>query len=337
MQTSKYNNSFVSVIIPVYNVEKYLMRCIQSVLTQTYENYEVILVDDGSTDSSGKMCDDFARLDNRVHTFHKTNGGLSDARNFGVIRSKGEYVVFVDSDDYVSKDYVEYLVTLRKRYNVDIAVARFVSYTKDDYHFNQNADDEKCLTTEEALIAMMYKINFSVSANAKIYKKELVERHPYPVGSIYEDLATTYKIIADCKKIAYGDRKIYCYRQREGSITHQNISEEHLSGIVAAKEELRYMKKFFPSAVKAARFSVVYTIILLMDNVIYGTENNIYYFRYLRSELKPFFLTSLQDRNIKIRSKIRCIAIMAGYYPTFVLWKFIDWLQYFREKSLIEV
>lgn len=127
MQLEK-STPFVSVVIPVYNVEEYLLRCVQSVLTQTYDNYEVILVDDGSTDNSGKMCDEFARLDNRVRAFYKTNGGLSDARNFGTDKSKGEYVIFVDSDDYVSDEYIDYLVQLRKMYDADIAVTKLASY-----------------------------------------------------------------------------------------------------------------------------------------------------------------------------------------------------------------
>lgn len=127
----------------------------QSVLTQTYDNYEVILVDDGSTDNSGKMCDEFARLDNRVRTFHKTNGGLSDARNFGIDKSKGEYVIFVDSDDYVSDEYIDYLVQLRKMYDADIAVTKLASYKNNDFTFCKDVGKTHCLTTEDALIKMM--------------------------------------------------------------------------------------------------------------------------------------------------------------------------------------
>lgn len=332
--TMSNNTPFVSVIIPVYNVEKYLLQCVRSVLTQTYDNYEVILIDDGSTDDSGKMCDDFARLDNRVHTFHKVNGGMSDARNFGLIQSKGEYVIFVDSDDYVSDEYVDYLVKMRELFDADIAVTKLAGHIGDDYIFDKSADKKQCMSTEDALIKMMYRVEFNVGPVGKIYRKNLLLAHPYPVGIFYEDLATTYKIIAACKKIAYGDKIVYCYRKREGSITQQSISEKHLYGIAVAKEELRYMEKHFPNAVDAAKYSVVHMIIGLVDNVFYETNNSLIYFYYLRNELKVYLLPVLRNRNVKMSRKVRCVAIMLGYYPTRILWKLIDLSHKLKKRNI---
>lgn len=326
MQSTINNNDpFVSVVIPVYNVESYLVQCVQSVLTQTYSNYEVILIDDGSTDGSGKMCDDFAKSDHRVHTFHKTNGGLSDARNFGVNKARGEYVIFVDSDDYVSDEYIDYLVQTRALFEADIAVTKLAGHKGDDYFFGKNANKKECLSAEEALIKMMYRVDFNVNAMGKIYRKDLLHAHPYPVGVLYEDLATTYKIIADCERIAYGDRMVYCYRIRKGSITHQSISEKHLYGIQIAIEELKYMEQHFPNAVEAAKYSVVHMIMGLVDNVFDVPQNNHTDFYYLRNELGPFFLSALLNKNVKKSKKLRCVAVMLGYYPARILWKLIDW------------
>ena len=110
--TIEKNDILVSVILPVYNVEKYLIKCLDSVIRQTYQKLEIILVDDGSTDSSGKICDEYANKDGRIKVFHKKNGGLSDARNYGIERSTGEYLAFIDSDDYVDDDYIEFLMNL---------------------------------------------------------------------------------------------------------------------------------------------------------------------------------------------------------------------------------
>lgn len=327
-----YEKLFVSVVIPVYNVEKYLVQCLHSILAQTYDKYEVILVDDGSTDRSGKICDEFAALDKRIHAFHKKNGGLSDARNFGVEHSEGEYIIFVDSDDYVSDDYVEYLVKLKVSFNADLATVKLTMYYGDDYTFSSKVTKEQCVTSEDALIKMMYREEFNVSAVAKIYPKEILLAHPYPVGVLYEDLATSYKIFADCKTVAYGDKEIYCYRMREGSITRQIFNKKHLYGILAAKEELKYIEQNFPNAINAARYSLAHIIIGLVDILLRGTEKNRSMFYYLRNELKPYIFFVVNDKNVKMTRKVRCIAIMLGYSSTKTLWKFIDLLNCYKKQ-----
>ena len=114
----------ISVIVPVYNVENYLKRCLDSIINQTYQNIEIILIDDGSTDNSGNLCEDYKKIDNRIKVVHKTNGGLSDARNTGIKKAKGKYITFVDSDDYVEYDYVEYLYNLIKKYDTNISFCK---------------------------------------------------------------------------------------------------------------------------------------------------------------------------------------------------------------------
>ena len=131
------DNELISIVIPIYNVEKYIEKCLDSVIKQTYKNIEIILVDDGSPDNCGKICDSYANNDKRIQVIHKENGGLSDARNVGIERANGKYITFVDSDDYIELDYIEYLYTLIKKYNTKI------SFCKVNVVFNENNTDNK--------------------------------------------------------------------------------------------------------------------------------------------------------------------------------------------------
>ena len=226
----------ISVIVPVYQVEKYLSRCIESLLAQSYSDYEIILVDDGSRDGSGQICDDYAGREARIRVIHQENQGLGPARNAGVRQASGDYVVFVDSDDYVAEDYLEYLAELVERYQVKLAVTgaalvwekggtkRVVSLA---------CDKEERLSCVEALTEMCYGKKFGVSAWAKIYEKSLVEKYPYP-ACVHEDLATTYRMISECPAVAVGNRVGYYYVQREGSLMNQKLEERHLAGLTAA-------------------------------------------------------------------------------------------------------
>ena len=221
----------VSVIVPVYNVRQYLARCINSILVQIYENIEIILVDDGSTDGSGEICDEYAKKDERIKVYHKENGGLSDARNYGIERASGEYITFVDSDDYVSVDCVSTLYGLIEKYKTKIAVAGCQIKTKrKEVRFGQGSVEE-CLSTAEALRRMLTEDGFTVSAWAKIYHKELFKNIRFPVGALYEDNAVTYKLFMQCSKIAYANKVVYCYVIRKDAITTQDFTEKKMDYI----------------------------------------------------------------------------------------------------------
>lgn len=329
------NKPFVSVVVPIYKVEQYLRRCIDSLINQTYSNYEVILVDDGSPDKCGDICEEYATLHEKIRCFHKENGGLSDARNYGVTHARGEYIIFVDSDDYVSKDHIEYLVGLLYEYDADLAIAGFLP-VKENTEFseieslkNNFAEERVCMTTEEAMIRMLYVKGYGVSAWSKIYPKELVLKYPYPRGRIYEDLATTYKIIGECKKVAYGGNPIYFYLQRSDSIMHQKIDEKHLAGFTAANEQLQYMEKNYPNAINAAHCRYARKVFEFMPRVVYSQykkENQKIFIR-LREELKPHYRYVISDRNVWNAAKVRYTGIMLGYYPAIFTWKLIDRLK----------
>lgn len=331
----------ISVIIPVYNVEKYIDKCIDTVCNQSYQNYEIILVDDGSTDSSRKKCDTYLKKDKRIKVFHKHNGGLSDARNYGVRKSNGDYIVFVDADDYVSRDYLEDLYRLLYAYKADVAVMRLCAVTEHrKVSFNSKKDvlaSSRCLNSEKALEEMFY-CKWGVTACGKIYKKSLVNVYPYPVGMLDEDLATTYKILGSCKRIAVTDKIDYAYVQRSGSITHRNITEQDLLGMTAAQEQLDYIKQRYPNIYLAALHRYAIQIVQYIPSILHGTKENKKIFNKLRAKLRPCYIQILCDSKVKLIKKIYFTTILFGYAPTVILWNLISvlkkikvWMRDFRK------
>ncbi|MDM8222233.1 glycosyltransferase family 2 protein [Limosilactobacillus vaginalis] len=234
-------NPKISVIVPVYNVEDFLPKCINSLIDQTYKNYEIILVDDGSTDRSGDICDEYSKTINNIIVFHKENGGLSDARNYGVKCSKNEYIIFVDSDDYVDSEYLTYLVYLKNKFNCDLSVS---GYIEEDTEANEKRlvsfSEETLLNQIDALKEMCYGQHFPIMAWGKLYKRSTLINNQYPLGELNEDVGTTYKIIENCKKIGVGKHAFYHYVERKQSILHSSSS---LYGVKASVKMIDSFKK----------------------------------------------------------------------------------------------
>lgn len=240
-------NELISVIIPVYKVEPYLQRCIHSVMTQTYHNLEIILVDDGSPDRCGDICDRFAQEDSRIQVYHKTNGGLSDARNYGVERSHGTYITFIDSDDFVATDYVQYLYRLLMQYDADISCCCMAKTTDNTVAYGTNTaiPREQLLTGKEAcreLLGSLYQV--LVTAWGKLYKSKIVKKFYFPVGRKHEDEATTCKYYYTAKKVVVGNQCLYAYYQNPNGIMHTIRSDSvNMDSIWAQKHRAEYFEK----------------------------------------------------------------------------------------------
>lgn len=217
----------ISVIVPCYNVEEYLPKCIESILNQTYRNLEILLVDDGSPDNCGRICDEYAAKDSRIRIIHKKNGGLSDARNAALDVMTGEYVTFIDSDDYVSDDYVEYLYKIIKESGVKLSVSSYQTFVDDSSAeiCTNNPLFVKIVHTNDALTGMFYQQIFDTSAWAKMYHRSLFsDGIRYPKGWLYEDLPTTYRLMMKCDYIAFGNYRSYFYRIRNTSIEVHHLN-----------------------------------------------------------------------------------------------------------------
>lgn len=304
----------ISVIVPVYKVEKYLRRCVDSILAQTYADYEVILVDDGSPDQCGAICDEYADRYGNVSVIHQANGGLSAARNNAVPKSRGEYITFIDSDDFVTPDYLDYLMGLTRRYNAEISVGNLI-YQYDSKDIKAPAPETKSefFTPEDALITMNYLHHFGATAWGKLYRRELVEANPYPVGRLYEDLATTYKIVGASKGVAYGNRQIYYWTQRADSIMHSGFNERQMDGIEAAKAQLEYITKNFSKAVPAAKARYAGKIVEIMSLALHAEDSRKAYKR-VKSEMK-YYRDVMADPRVKKSQKLRLFGIKCGYLP----------------------
>ncbi len=240
----------VSVIVPIYKVEPYLKRAVASILHQTYHNLEIILVDDGSPDQCGRICDDYAKEDNRITVIHKENGGLSDARNAGLDAAHGEYIVFVDSDDFIAEDYVETLMQCLKKYDADVAMCSYAvtaSVELDESIFKASRDETVEVCDRRELLNNLYDANhkdatyFIVSWN-KIYKASLWQDVRFPRGRIHEDEATTYKIYDRAQKGVYLHRPLYGYFTAPSSITRDRFNIKRLQWMDALDDRIAYFE-----------------------------------------------------------------------------------------------
>ena len=232
----------ISVIIPVYKVEEYLCRCVDSVLAQTYTNMEIILVDDGSPDNCPVMCDEYARQDSRVKVIHQENAGLSGARNAGIDMAQGQWLAFVDSDDYLAADFLERLYQACVDTGSSLSVCRW-EYVRGETIPEHGTGETRVYTGRE-MLANLYVPDgaYFVVAWNKLYRKELFEDIRYPLGRIHEDEATTYRIYDKVKKAAYVDRSLYGYFVTPVSIT-RGFNPKRMDWVTAVAERLDFFEQ----------------------------------------------------------------------------------------------
>lgn len=244
----------LSIIIPIYNVEKYLPQCLDSVINQTYKNLEIILINDGSSDSCPKICEEYAAKDYRIKVIHKKNGGLSDARNEGLKIASGSFISFLDSDDFLSVDFYKILVRTLIEYDADIVECGFRKFERDlDFvkEIETGKENIELFETEIALKLLMTEYFKQIVWN-KIYRKEIVADLQFPVNKINEDEFWTYKVFGNAKKIVKIPNELYFYRQQSDSIMGTKYSLKRLDGLQAMEERINFMRKDFPTLVNLA-------------------------------------------------------------------------------------
>lgn len=307
-------NDKITIIVPVYNVEKYLENAVQSIVVQTYKNLDIILIDDGSTDSSGNICDSLKINDSRIRVYHKKNGGLSDARNYGISKAKGKFITFVDSDDIVSSTIIEKMYNLIIKHDADISIVELRHFCDDeDYYF----DDEKNVkefTSDEANCEMLYQNSFSMSACGKLFKREIFDKLSYPVGMLFEDVAIMYKAFDFAKRIVYSDAKLYGYRHRSNSITTNSFSIRDLDIIIISNQILEYFMNKSNSLIKASQAYALNCHFRILMNI---PNNNFEKYKrdselYIKTNCKKV----LSDKNI--RNKLKYAIIGYLYFKPFL-------------------
>lgn len=252
------NTSLITVIVPIYKVEPYLDRCVRSIVDQTYTNLEIILVDDGSPDNCPTMCDAWAAKDSRIKVIHKANGGLSDARNAGLAAATGDYIAFVDSDDWIAPEMLERLYEAIQRDESDIAACAVEMVWEDDTPSRMlTVRENRVLEREEAQSALFSEKLLKHPVWYKLYRGETIHDIPFEVGKYHEDVFWSYQAVGKAKSVSLIDYVGYFYTQRPGSIMGESFSLKRLDAMEAYERRYGYLAENFPELEQRARLSLI--------------------------------------------------------------------------------
>ena len=300
--------SLVSVIVPVFQVEMYLRKCLDSILKQSYEQLEIILVDVGSTDVSGLICDEYAKNDERIQVIHQRNKGLSGARNAGIQKATGEYLVLVDSDDWIDVDYIKKMMKCAKEQDCSLVICNYRKVSTDDEQIEKNDNSTSLTLGRNDLLLSMYEPyavakGFSPTAITvawnKLYKTSLWESLVFPEGRIHEDEATTYLILDKVEKACFLMEPLYFYRQTPGSIMNLKFSLKRLDWMLALEERIQYFK------------DAKNDLLVLESMKAYADTSINFYF-----ELKK---TAYSSEMHKLKTQVRAVLIKHRKYGTLPL------------------
>lgn len=257
----------VSVVVPVYNVEKHLDRCVESIVAQTLDDIEIILVDDGAKDSSGAMCDAWAKRDSRIRVIHKPNGGLSDARNTGAAAARAEFVGFVDSDDYIMPEMYERLFADVMEDGSDVAVGGVLSVYA-DHSIAAGSGERSVMTGREAVGELLSGEKLRIWVPIKLYRKRLLEEVPFPLGRTYEDAFVAADIFVRAARVSVDLQPLYCYVHHEGTITTQPFSPKSMDIVDAYEHAYQTVAACCPEHEPAARFRLFWSRFTVLDKML---------------------------------------------------------------------
>lgn len=294
----------ISVIVPVYKVEPYLRQCVDSILGQTFRNFELILVDDGSPDGCPAICDEYAQHDSRVRVIHKENGGLSSARNAGLDVARGEYIAFVDSDDWIDPNYLEHLLFALQSDHADMAMCSVEKFWDNPQRIEQYLLSRELLSHDSAISLMTMGIWYHMIACNKLYRKPLFSDIRFPVGYLHEDEAVIHRILAKCQLVAIVKEPVYHYRQNANSIMHQSFQIQKSDKLSALSDRivLAFHKKW------SEVFSVTSSKYVMMFFDMYfcfpKADDNIIYFLRMEDSLKKALPYILRSPSVSLRHKI---------------------------------
>ncbi|GAA2925355.1 glycosyltransferase family 2 protein [Enterococcus raffinosus] len=262
----------ISIIVPVYNVEKYIRKCIDSILNQTFRDFELILVDDGSPDNSGAICDQYAKKDSRIRVIHKENGGLSSARNAGIEVAQGKYLGFVDSDDYIAEDMYELLHNNIIKEGADLSICGIYDVYKQKTP--KVLPEFRKVCTKDEMIKMILEAKLvSVHAVNKLYKRDLFKMIRYPVGIITEDAAIIFQVLDQCKKIIVDTNQKYFYFHRDESISSKNFSPRDLDTIKVWKTNEEWISKKYPLFKTEVHTRVCWANFIVLDKLVLSDKS----------------------------------------------------------------
>lgn len=294
----------ISIIVPVYNVEKYLEKCVDSILNQTFKDFELILVDDGSPDNSGLICDQYAEKDSRVKVIHKENGGLSSARNAGIDIARGKYLGFIDSDDYIAEDMYELLYNNIIREKADLSICG-IYHVYEGKKLEKKSEKYMVLNRDEAMVLIFHGNQISDHAVNKLYSKTIFADLRYPIGRYHEDSFTIVGILDQCEKVVVDTRQKYYYYHRDDSITSQTFSKKHLEYITAWKQNEQVVFGRSKEIDEAAHQRVCFANFLVLDKIVNSNMEKVVpetkdIVKFLKSNYAFIMKNSIFTKNRKI-------------------------------------
>ena len=305
----------ISVIVPVYNVEDYLRKCLDSIVNQTYKNLEIILIDDGSTDNSGKICDEYAAKDNRIKLIHKPNGGLSDARNAGLEIAKGEYIGFVDSDDYIAEDMYEFLYNFAAENNLDVAMCTACN-VYDNGKIEHPRDFETILLSKKDEIIENLFINkcggSAVNVWSKLFKKEVLNNCKFAIGKTSEDAFIILNWIDNTTRFGRSSEVKYYYVQRKHSITHRFLYSPKILDVVDAYAlNLKIISQKYPKCKDIAKVRFFWALRTAVEQIYIceDCKNHNHIIKKMQNILRKNLIDILTSNYITLKGKIRYIII----------------------------
>lgn len=299
----------ISVIVPVYNVEKYLSQCLDSIIHQTYKNLEIILVDDGSTDSSGLICDNYSQKDKRIKIIHKCQGGLSDARNAGLKIATGEYISFIDSDDFIDKNMYSILINNTQKYNSDIVWFNYYNYYSKKHFINssiiKNNDLYDLSSSDKIKFAknLFYQYKMDAHVWAKLYKRSIFNNIKFPYGKLFEDIFVLLPILSNAKIISTIPDCLYFYRNRSESIVNQYFKQNIIKNIDFIESRIILAinyKNHFPNIPKSNLF--LFDVLKTAFDTLYKFDNY-----HTQQKIITHLMSKLLKEKLPVKIKLRII------------------------------
>lgn len=316
------NEDKISIIIPIYKVEKYLSKCVDSVLNQTYNNLEIILVDDGSPDMCGAIADSYREKDERVCVIHKENGGLSDARNAGIDVATGKYIVFVDSDDMISETFVEKMHRYIVESHAQISVCKRHVFYEDGKigKAENNTVEIKVKDSVEAAKIILYQDGYDVSAWGKMYLKETFDGVYFPKGYNFEDIPTTYKAFMRAERVVFSNETLYEYLIRENSIETEPFTLKKLDGIYTGQLMLDDIIKEYPELLSAAKSRYIAINLHILSQINGKNE----YVNKIKDNVIEMRHDVMKDKSAIAKVRIACLL---SYISFNGLLKIMKWMK----------
>jgi len=293
----------ISVIVPIYKVEDYLCRCVDSILAQTFKDFELFLVDDGSPDNCGAICDDYAKKDSRITVIHKKNGGLSDARNAALDVATGQYITFIDSDDWVVDNHLESMLTALQKNHADMAICNFISAYDDG-----RTEPMYCPTGQETVLdgEAVFETIYQPSACNKLYKAEMFRTLRYPVGKLYEDVFVYHDVLAQVKRAVYTGQGTYYYFLRQGSIMRTEYTPRFMDIVEACFLRAKAMDRLDqPQLASEARLHVYSQVGVAYAHVNRSDKQAVVRLKEVRAMFDECYAPLMKDPAISAKQKLR--------------------------------